>query len=230
MVKLSAGGAASGAMAGGYAGSAFGPAGTAVGAAAGGILGLFGGGKKKKKKRSTLDDRQQKLYGDQNAAIYGEGPLSDIYDYNPEAANEVFDKTIGRPAYRKFEENVIPKITGQFRGGNIQNSSYTGEALSRAGRDVQEGLDAQRSQYLYNEQKDARQAKRDAIKDVMNTQTFAYDTSPQEKGTIDQILESLGPEAGQWFADFLKSSKGQPRAKTGGGSMAVRGANIATAY
>lgn len=205
-----AGGAASGAISGASIGSIIPGVGTAIGAGVGGIIGgisgLFGGKKKKKpKKRSTLDPQQQALYNDYIASIRGEGPMKDMYNFDAEGYNDVFDKTIGRQANRNFQENVIPGITGQFRSNNLMNSSYAGESLARAGRDVQENLDALRSQNVFAGQQQAQQNKQNAINSVLGTQTFAYDKpGAQSPGVIDQILGSVGPAAGEWFADYLK--------------------------
>lgn len=207
-----ASGAASGAISGAAVGSLFPGVGTATGAVVGGVVGgasgLFGGKKKKKpKKRSTLDPQTQALYDDYIASIRGEGPMKDLYNFDAEGYNDVFDKTVGRAANRNFNENIIPGITGQFRSNNLMNSSYAGESLSRAGRDVQENLDALRSQNVFQGQQQANQNKYNAINSVLNTQTFAYDKpEAQAPNAIDQILNSVGPAAGEWFADYLKKS------------------------
>lgn len=209
MVKLNVGDAASGAATGAYVGSTFGPVGTAVGGIVGGAFGLFGKKKKKKKakKVSTLDPTQEKLYGDYSSSLYGEGPFSDLYNYDAEAANQNFDQMYSRPAYRKFQENIVPTITGQYRGGNIMNSTYSAEALSRAGRDVQENLNAQRANMVYQGTQEANQRKYDAINKILGMQTFAYQ-KPQEgaPSTIDQILGSVGKDAGSWIADYVKTN------------------------
>ena len=190
-----ASGAVSGATTGGMVG---GVPGAVVGGLFGGAVGLFSGSKKKKKKKiSTLDKNQQLLNDEQHQAVHGEGPLADLYNYDPEKANEVFDKTISNPAYRNFKENVVPGITGQFRSNGLMQSSYAGDALSKAGRDVQESLDAQRSKYQYGEQKEARSAKQNAVENLQNRQTFAYDKAAPSNGGFDisKILDSIGPEA-----------------------------------
>lgn len=207
MAKYSASSAVSGAMSGASIGSSFGPIGTGVGAVAGGLLGLFGSKKKKKKSKpiNTLDPRQQQLYDQYIQSLQGKGPFSDMYNFDAQGYNDVFDKTIGRQAYRNFNENIIPGITGQFRSNNLMNSSYAGDALSRAGRDVQENLDAQRSANIFAGQQQANLNKQNAINNILGMQTFAM-KQPQQgsPGTIDQILGTLAPRAGEWFADYLK--------------------------
>lgn len=206
MPKADWGSGASGAASGAITGASIGgPWGAAIGGAVGGLAGLFGGGKKKKKKRSAYDKQQQKLYGYEHEAILGEGPLADLYNYDPEAANDVFDKTIANPAYRKFQEKLAPEITGQFRNQGLMNSSYAGDALAKTARDIQEGLDAQRSQYLYGEQKDARNAKRNAVQNIQGRSTFAYDTAAQGGGfNLDSILNQITPERIDQFKAWMK--------------------------
>lgn len=200
------GAAASGAVSGATTGFALG--GT-WGAAAGGLVGaaggLFGAGRKKKK-RSTFDKKQKQINDQQQQGILGQGPLADLYNYNPDEANKVFDQISARPAQRNFAENTVPTITGAFRNQGLQNSSYVGDALSKAGRDVQEKLDALRTQALYNEKGNANTSKRNAIENIQNRQNFAYDTGAKQGGfDINSILSSVTPAA----ADKLKGYFGK---------------------
>ncbi len=208
MAKADWGGGASGALSGAATGAVFGgPIGAGIGGLVGGLGGLFGGGRKKKKKKlSTLDKDQQKLNQIQHQSILGEGPLADLYNYDPQQANSVFDQTIANPAYRGFSEKLAPQITGQFRNQGLQNSSYVGDALSRAGRDVQENLNGRRAEYLYNEQNQARGAKRNAVENLQNRQTFAYDTAAPKNGGFDinSILQSISPQAISGITDYFK--------------------------
>ena len=192
-MALNFGEAASSAGGGAIAGGAIGGP---VGAIAGGLLGGVGGlfGKKKRKKRSTFDKQQQNLYNLEHQGILGQGPLADLYNYDPQAANDVFDKTIANPAYRDLNERAIPSVTGQFRNNGLMNSSYAGDALAKLARDVQEDLDARRTQYLYGEQQDARNARRNAINSIQGRSTFNYDTSPRQGFNIDSILNQVTPE------------------------------------
>lgn len=212
MASYNLGNAASGAMAGGQIGSTFGPYGTAIGAGIGGLAGLFGSKKKKRKPKqiSTLDPQQQQLYNQYVGGLSGQGQFADLYKYDAQGANENFDANVSRPAYRNFQENIIPSITGQFRQGNLQNSTYAGEALSRAGRNVQEGLDAQRSNMQFLGQQNANQNRLGSIRDVLGMQTFAQQR-PQEgnPSTFDQILGKVAPNAGDWFANFLSKKAGE---------------------
>lgn len=184
-------------------GSLFGAPGTIAGAGLGFVSGLFGSKKKKKKKPkpiSTLDPQQQGLYDEYVNGLRGQGPMAGQYNFDANAANQNFDLNYSRPAYRNFRENIIPDITSQFRNRNTQNSSYAGQALARAGRDVQESLDAQRSNYLYQGEQNAFNRRQKGVENALGTTTFDYQTpAPQQKSGIDQILNSLGPAAGEWL-------------------------------
>lgn len=214
MASLNAGGALSGVGSGASLGATIGSVvpgvgtgiGALVGGLGGGIAGLFGK-KKKKKTLSRFDKNQQKLNEAQFESLFGgSGPLSDLYNYDPNQANEVFNKTIADPAYRGFQENVIPGITGQFRGNNLMQSSYAGDALSKAGRDVQERLDAERARYLYGEQTNARDAKRRALEDFQNRTTFDWDKTG--KRGFSDVLGSMDDKTLQGLLQFAKQLGG----------------------
>lgn len=199
------GGGLSGAGSGAITGASVGGV---PGAIAGGVIGGLGGlfGKRRKKKRlSAYDKKQQELYDIEHQAILGEGPLADLYNYSPEKANAVFEQTIANPAYRNFQEKLAPQITGQFRNAGLMNSSYAGDALSRTARDIQESLNAQRSQYLYGQELNAQNAKRNAIQNIQNRSTFAYDKSAPSGGfDINSILNQITPERVDQFKDWWK--------------------------
>lgn len=202
-------------ISGGLSGAATGfSVGGPVGAGIGGVVGLASGfGKKKKKKTSTLDKNQKKLYGDINSSLYGEGPFNDLYQYDVDSANKNFDMNIARPEYRNFQENVIPKITGQFRSQGIGNSSYTGEALARSGRDLEETLAGKRSDMVFKGQQEALNRKERGIQGVMGTNTQAIDTA-NKPSLFDDVWKTLGPAAGEYIADYMKKSG--PSTQSGG--------------
>lgn len=203
MAKLDFGAGAGGAASGAAIGSSILPGiGTGIGAVAGGLLGLFGRSKKKKpKKISTLDPTQQNLYDKYAQGLQGQGQFADLFNFDSNAARENFNKMYAQPAYQQFQEEVVPDITGQFRGGNLQNSSYLGGALSKAGTDVQKNLDAQLANMLYQGQNDSVSRRINGINNLLNMQTFAYQQPQQSAG--DQVFNSLldvgGKAAGSYF-------------------------------
>lgn len=201
MGKLDLGGGLGGAASGAAIGSSFGPIGTGVGAVAGGLLGLFGKKKKKPKKISTLDATQQKLYNQYAQGIQGQGPMSGDFQFDQQGATENWNKNFAQPAYQQFQENVVPGITGQFRGGNLQNSSYLGGALSKAGTDVQNNLNAHLSNMLYQGQQESVNRRINGINNILNTQTFAYQQPQQSAGdqAFGALMDVGGKAAGSYF-------------------------------
>lgn len=225
-----------GAGSGAATGAMFGAPGILAGGILGGVAGLFGGPKKPKKQKpkqlSTLDEKQQRLNSQQYEALRGRGPFGDLYNYNPDMANQVFNETIGRPAYRSFQEEVIPGITGAFRTQGLQNSSYVADALAKRGRDVQEGLNAQRSQYLYGQEQAAQQAKRQAIENLQNRQTFAWEMPQQPAPNagaggfdLNGILGSITPDMVSGIKNIFGGSGGNSASSSYGG-MAVKSATL----
>lgn len=200
MVNI-AGGAA-GAASGAATGSAFGPIGTGIGAVGGGLLGLFSGGRKKPKKKSTLDKTQQALYKMYTDALMGKGgQFGDLFNFDADKARDIFQKMYADPAYQNFQENIIPGITGSFRGGNLQNSSYLGGALSKAGTDVQKSLDAQLANMIYQGQQDSVNRRISGINNILNLQTQAYVNPSGGAGdkVFDALLDVGGSAAGSWL-------------------------------
>lgn len=195
------GNVASGAVSGGIAGASYGgPWGAAAGAVGGGILGLFGS-KKKPKKRSTLDKNQQKLYKDYSEGLQGQGQFADLFGYDADAERSVFEQKYAQPAYQNFQQNIVPTITGSFRGGNTQNSSYAGQALSRAGTDVQRGLDANLAEMMYKGQQASIDRRLESLRGILNMQTQAYE-KPQANG-MDALIGGFAGGAGQYAAKKL---------------------------
>lgn len=220
MGKLDFAGGAGGAASGAAVGSAFGPIGTGVGAVAGGLLGLFGRKKKKPKKISTLDKTQQGIYNQYAQGLQGQGQFADLFNFDSEAAKKNFNSMYAQPAYQQFQEEIVPGITGQFRGGNLQNSSYLGGALSKAGTNVQKNLDTQLANMLYQGQNNSVERRINGINNLLNMQTFAYQQPQQSSG--DQVFGALlnagGKAAGAYFNNkFAPTPAGSNVYTSGGG-------------
>lgn len=161
------------------------------------------GPKKKAKKRSTLDKNQKKLWGEYHKGIMGEGPLADLYNFDADKARNNFEQNISRPAYQKYEENVVPQITGAFRSKGLGNSTYAGQALASSGRDVQNDLNAKLSDYMYNQEQSIYDRKANAINNSFQTQTFAYE-KPQG-GPFDSFMQGATGKFGEHAGNYLFS-------------------------
>lgn len=211
-------GALTGAASGAVIGSAVPVVGTAIGAVVGslvgGLTGLFGGKKKKKaKKIDTMSPEQKRLFQMQYQGLMGEGPLSNLYNFDEKGARKNFEQMYSQPAYQNFQEGVVPGITGAFRGGNLQNSSYLGGALSKAGTDVQRNLDAQLANMLYQGQQASLDRRTQGINSLLGMQTFAYQKPEQQQpGYGEQFLGGFSNAAGKYTADYLNKNSGSTTA------------------
>lgn len=160
--------------------------------------------KKKPKRRSTLDRNQQKLWDTYNQGVMGEGPLADMYNFNPQKASQNFQMNVANPAYQNFQEQIMPQITGSFRGRGLGNSSYAAQALGSAGRNVQNDLNAKMYDYLYNQEQSMADRKQNAMNNILGTQTFAYE-KPQQSW-FDSALEGGASKFGSRFGDYAFNS------------------------
>ncbi len=205
------GGAGTGAI---YGGQFAGPVGAAAGGVLGGLLGLFGGSKKKPKKISTMDPTQQGIYADYAKALRGEGgPLADIFaQFDPEQLSQMFQQKYAEPQYENYRENIVPGITGAFRKGNIQNSSYLAGHLAKEGTKVQRGLDAQLAEMLYNAQQSSVDRRDRGVQNILNTKTFDYQKN--NKSLIDELLAAMAGGAGNLFANQMNDRYNKPSQST----------------
>lgn len=187
-------GAGTGAIYGGMFG---GPLGAAAGGATGSLFGLGSKKSSKPKRISTFDPRQRQLYEQYLQALQGGGgPLADVFaQFDPEQIRQLYEKSYAQPAYQKFQEEIVPTITGQFRGQNLQNSSYLGGALAKAGTNVQRGLDSNLANLLYQSQQDSVSRRGNAANSLLGMNTFDY--QKRQPGVFDDLLSSLASGAGQ---------------------------------
>lgn len=202
------GGAGTGAIYGAQFG---GPIGGAIGAGIGGLAGLFNK-KKKPKQLSTFDPQQQELYKNYMTALQGGGgPLGDIFgQFDPEQIRKLYTQQYAQPAYQQFNQEVVPGITGQFRGGNLQNSSYLGGALAKAGSDVQNNLNGNLGQMLYQAQQAQINRRQQGIGSMLGQSTFGYQ-QPQSS-VFDNLLSGLSTGA----SDLLAQRFNRPTPSMGG--------------
>ena len=227
MVKLNVGsglsGAASGATLGGSIGG--GP-GAAIGGGIGGLLGLFGGGQKKPQQQSTLDPKQRALLDEYlTAAQTGQGPLAELFGPTDMTGYQnFFQRNFADPALQRFKEEIIPNITGQFRGAGLGQSSYLGEALGKAGTDVQKGLDDKLADILFQAEQGTKQNRRGAVENILGMNTLAQ--GRPRNTAIQDILNNLGPAAGNLLGNYLsggQSNANQNLASLFGGGQQMAG-------
>lgn len=209
-----AGGAGTGAIYGGQIG---GPAGALIGGGLGALGGFFGDNEPTS--RTTMDPQQKQLYEQKTQALQGGGgPLADVYgQYNPQMMKDYYEQAYAQPQYQEFQDNIVPTITGQFRGQNLQNSSYLGGALAKEGGKVQNNLNGQMAQMLYQGQQSQQSRRAGALDSILNLQSQVHER-PQSS-VFDNLLSSLSEGAGGMLSDYLrnmnKKTPALPGASTG---------------
>lgn len=153
-------------------------------------------------KVSTLDKNQKKLLKEYINSLMGEGgQFADAFDFDPQQIRELYNQEFATPAYQQFQEEIVPSITGSFRGSNLQNSSYLGGALGRAGERVQQDLNAKLARMLYDAQQNSIDRRLNSVNSILGNQTFAY-TRPQAS-SWDSFISGFGEKGGQLAADKL---------------------------
>lgn len=104
---------------------------------------LFGKGEKTEQFQK-FTPQQQDIFGQLLGGAGQQLPqafefLSSILGQDPEAISK-----FEAPTRRAFEEQTIPSIAERFTGAGAQKSSAFGQQLGKAGKDLEEGLAAQR--------------------------------------------------------------------------------------
>lgn len=229
MARFNAGGAASGALAGAATGASIGSVipgiGTGIGAGVGGLIGGASGGfSGGSKKLSTFDKTQRNLYKQYANGLNGQGSQADLFNFDSNAATQNFNQQYAQPANQNFQENIVPGITGAFRGGNLQNSSYLGGALAKAGTDVQNNLNNNLSDILYRGQQSALDRRLQGLRDILQNSTFAQEQ--RQPNGVESILSGLsqgtGQNLGNQFADKYFQKQALPGLDNTASSNAAR--------
>lgn len=108
---------------------------------------------------------------------------------------ESFQKSFVDPALKQFESRTAPSIQQKFISAGAGQSSSLEDALTRAGADVQGGLDQKRAELLNQ----ALNRQLQAAGLGLGTQAFDIEQIPEEEGALGSILSALGAAAGGAF-------------------------------
>ena len=136
----------------------------AAGSAAGGYFSGAGNANKETKMQRT----QRKLVDQLIASLGGDGPFSDLYNFD----EDVFNKSFVEPAQAKFRNQIAPQIQQQFIASGQQRGTGLDDTLTRAGVD----LDSMLNQYMYQAQNDAQNRKQNTISNILSQGSGAPNT------------------------------------------------------
>lgn len=154
---------------------------------------LFGKGEKTQQFQ-RFTPQQQQVFNQILGGASGQLPqsfefLNSILSNDPEAIAK-----FEAPTRRAFEEQTIPSIAERFTGMGAQKSSAFGQQLGEAGKRLEEGLGAQRSQLGFNAL-----AQLQSLLGTGLTPQFENVLRPGQSGLFQQGAESIA----QWLPLLL---------------------------
>lgn len=154
------------------------------------------------KERNVLNKNQQMMEDYIMQALQGEGPLGQIGQYDPATSAQQFNDAVAQPLITQFQEEVMPGITGQFRGAGLGNSTFAGQASARAG----EGLERQLASGLAQYQQADKQSALDRLLQLFSTgfgrQTKAFE-QPTQSAFESAAYKGLGEAAKGFGGSFF---------------------------
>lgn len=111
-------------------------------------------------KETKMQKTQRKLVDQLLQSLYGQGPMSDLYNFD----QDIFNKSFVEPAQAKFRNQIAPQIQQKFIAGGQQRSTGLQDTLTRAGVD----LDSEINKYMYQAQQDALNRKQGTINSILS--------------------------------------------------------------
>jgi len=149
-----------------------------AGSIGGGVL--AGSGNKESKMQKTQRHLVDKLL----ASLSGQGPYSDLFNYDESA----FQKSFVEPAKSMFQNQIAPQIQQQYIASGQQRGTGLDDTLTRAGVDMDQLL----NQYMMHYQEAAKQRGVGALGSILGVQG----APPQQ---------SFGQNLGQATAGYFAS-------------------------
>lgn len=117
---------------------------------------------------------------------------------------ESFQKSFVDPALKQFESRTAPSIQQKFIAAGAGGGSNLQDALTRAGADVQGGLDQKRAELL-NQALD-RQLKTAGL--GLGTSAFGIEQDPGSTGILSELISGLGTGLGGGFGKTVGQGLG----------------------
>lgn len=156
---------------------------------------LFGK-KDKAKKFDTLTGGQMDVLNQLLAGLQGQGgAFGGMFgEFDPTATANMWEQGVAAPAMRNFQQRVIPSIMQSFADQGA--SSGLSNSLATAGRDMEENLNAQLAQYMWQAQMQQQQNRMAGLGLGLGTKAFQPYVQQGYAGMIPGFLQSFGEGAG----------------------------------
>lgn len=158
---------------------------------------LFGSSPKNRQVDLFSGGQQDLLTDLINKIIGGQGGFGFDEDF--------FQQSFVDPALKQFEQRTAPAIQQKFIGQGAGRSSSLQDALTRAGADVQGGLDQQRAQLL----NEALNRQLQGAQVGLGARPFSIEQDPGSRGLLPEIAGGIGAGFGGAFGGAAGRGLGQ---------------------
>ena len=118
---------------------------------------------------------------------------------------DAFQSSFVDPALKQFQNRIAPQIQQQFIGSGFSQGSSLENALTRAGADVQGGLDQQRAQLLNA----ALDRQLQGAQTALGARQFGIEQDPGSTGFLPELAGGIGSGFGSAFGGAAGKGLGQ---------------------
>jgi hypothetical protein len=130
-----------------------------------------------------------------------------MQQFDPKQGNEYFDQGVANPAWKMYNEQVLPGIKQQYYNASGVYGSALNGAINQSSQNLQQGLGQLRSNYLQQGEQQHRQGQ---LQSIAQSLGLAQAPAQQNLQYYNQLFgtnsESPMIEEAQsgWFQDLLK--------------------------
>lgn len=140
------------------------------------------------------------------AITSGEGPLAGLVNLDPAASAERYNQAVAQPLITQFNEEILPGITGQFRGSGLGNSTFAGQASARAGEGLERQLASGLAQYQGQQEQNIMNNIMNLLGLRLNQQEFGF--KEQTPNLFAQGAVGFAQGAGQGVGRYVGGGMG----------------------
>lgn len=156
---------------------------------------MFGSKDKAKRFQQYSPEQMQGMQQLWQALSGGGGQFGDMFgQFNPEQTADVFNKGVGEPAMRNFQQQVIPGIMESF--GDQGASSALSNSLAGAGSDLQSNLSAQLEMFMQQARMQNQQNRMGGMQMLSGMNPYQTYVQRGNEGLMQSAAQGFGRGAG----------------------------------
>lgn len=157
---------------------------------------MLWGKKDKVKKFDVLNQGQTDMLNQLLQGLMGQGgQFGEMFgEFDPTQTTNMWEQGVAAPAMRNFQQRVIPSIMQSFADQGA--SSGLSNSLATAGRDMEENLNSQLAQYLWQAQMQHQQNRMQGLGLGLGTKQFMPYTQAGYAGLVPGFFQSFGEGMG----------------------------------